>query len=70
MRAQIAVMVGLLLCSPVRADNAQVPERSDRLVTLARVWAEAKFFHPGLQTKNIDWDGALVAALELATKGR
>lgn len=37
--------------------------RTDRVLGLARVWAKAKFFHPHLAYKDIDWDGALVAAI-------
>lgn len=37
--------------------------RTDRLLGLARVWAKAKFFHPHLAYTDIDWDGALLAAL-------
>ncbi|HEX5061290.1 MAG TPA: S41 family peptidase [Kofleriaceae bacterium] len=61
MRALIAALV-VLLASPARAD-APLPDTPTRLMTLGRVWAEAKFFHPTLQTKDIDWDAALVAAI-------
>src|SRR5215471_4430526 len=37
--------------------------RVDRLAALGRVWGAAKFFHPYLAYKNIDWDGALIKAI-------
>lgn len=52
-----------------RADA--LPERTDRLIGLARVWAKVKFFHPYLAYKDLDWDAALVAAIprvEAATR--
>src|SRR5215475_1548692 len=35
----------------------------ERLAALGRVWGAAKFFHPYLAYKNIDWDGALIKAI-------
>jgi C-terminal processing protease CtpA/Prc len=49
------------IASSARAEP--VPAAGDRLVGLARVWAKAKFFHPYLAYKDIDWDAALVAAI-------
>lgn len=40
-----------------------LPDRTARLVAVARVWAHAKFFHPYLAYKDIDWDAALIAAI-------
>jgi C-terminal processing protease CtpA/Prc len=51
-----------LVASTARAQPA-FPDRVDRVVGLARVWAKVKFFHPYLAYKDIDWDGAFVAAL-------
>jgi C-terminal processing protease CtpA/Prc len=45
--------------SPPKLDSA----RTDRLVGLAKVWAAAKYFHPYLAYRDIDWDLALVAAI-------
>ena len=39
------------------------PATTERLAGLCRVWGAAKYFHPWLAYKNIDWDGALVAAI-------
>jgi len=35
----------------------------ERLAGLGRLWGAIKFFHPFLAYKEIDWDGALVAAI-------
>jgi hypothetical protein len=45
-----------------KADRPE-PDKLDRLAGLARVWAEAKFFHPAMFERAIDWDGALVKAI-------
>lgn len=37
--------------------------RIERLAGLCRVWGAAKFFHPYLAYKDIDWDAALVSAM-------
>jgi hypothetical protein len=34
-----------------------------RLITLFKLWGAVKFFHPYLAYRNIDWDGALIAAI-------
>lgn len=39
------------------------PDKTDRLVALAKTWAQVKFFHPAIATKDIDWDRALVTAI-------
>lgn len=39
------------------------PATIERLAGLCRVWGAAKYFHPWLAYKNIDWDGALIAAI-------
>ncbi|MEJ7597737.1 MAG: S41 family peptidase [Kofleriaceae bacterium] len=50
-----------------RAATAQpeepLPTATDRVIELGRAWARAKFFHPTLATRAIDWDAALVAAI-------
>jgi C-terminal processing protease CtpA/Prc len=57
-RRLIAVAV-LLLAATAFADDA----RTQRLETLGRVWAAAKYAHPSMMTGKIDWDGALVRAI-------
>lgn len=41
------------------SDNARV----ERLAGLAKLWAAAKYFHPYLAYREIDWDKALVEAI-------
>jgi len=54
------IAVALLLLAPaVLADDA----RTARLEKLCRVWAAAKYAHPAMMTRKIDWDGALVRAI-------
>ncbi|HEY0481984.1 MAG TPA: hypothetical protein VGD37_30910, partial [Kofleriaceae bacterium] len=43
--------------------TASEPGRADRLLGLARIWAEVKFFHPAMFQRAIDWDSALVKAI-------
>ena len=38
-------------------------QQVERLAALGRVWGAAKFFHPYLAYKDIDWDGALIKAI-------
>src|ERR671913_356976 len=45
--------------SRMAADGARV----ERLVGLAKVWSAAKYFHPALAYREIDWDRALVEAI-------
>jgi len=54
-------MVVLALGPRVRAEP--LPDPTERLMGLARVWGTAKVFHPYLAYKDIDWDAALVAAI-------
>jgi C-terminal processing protease CtpA/Prc len=53
------IAVVLLLASTAVADEA----RTQRLETLCRVWAAAKYAHPAMLTRHVDWDGALVRAI-------
>lgn len=66
----IAVAVALVMVAVVVAPPAAradvLPDRTDRVVGLARLWANAKFFHPYLAYKDIDWDAALIAAIPRA----
>ena len=45
--------------APSSTDNARV----ERLVGLAKLWAAAKYFHPYLAYREVDWDRALVEAI-------
>ncbi len=38
-------------------------QTQQRLITLFKLWGAVKFFHPYLAYRNIDWDGALIAAI-------
>ena len=59
---RLLIAVALLVSTAARAD-APLPDKTQRLVELGRVWANVKFFHPTVATKDIDWDAALVAAI-------
>lgn len=37
----------------------------ERLATLGRVWGTAKFFHPALAYREVDWDAALLETIPL-----
>jgi hypothetical protein len=52
----IAMLAGVAAAEPM-------PDRTARVVGAARVWAKAKFFHPYLAYKDLDWDAAFVKAL-------
>ena len=56
------VIVAIAVLASV-AEAQPMPDRTERLVGAARLWAKAKFFHPYLAYKDIDWDGAFVAAI-------
>jgi len=58
----VAVAMGVLAMAPL-ARAEPLPEPTERLMGLARVWGTAKVFHPYLAYKDIDWDAALVAAI-------
>ena len=48
--------------------SAQAPtaeaRRVERLVALCKLWGAIKYFHPYLADRDVDWDAALVAALQ------
>jgi C-terminal processing protease CtpA/Prc len=44
--------------------------QTERLAGLGRLWGAAKFFHPFLAYKELDWDGALVKAVPLVKAAR
>lgn len=54
--------VALLAAGTARAQPA-LPDRTERVVGAARLWAKVKFFHPYLAYRDLDWDAAFVAAL-------
>ena len=63
---------GLLLALLVpRAASAEEPsERTKHLAALGRLWGQVRFFHPALAYRNIDWDGAVIAAIPRVAAAR
>ncbi|HEX3763684.1 MAG TPA: hypothetical protein VHW23_33535 [Kofleriaceae bacterium] len=57
----LAVAVSRSAADPVK-DPSKI-DRLDRMLGLARIWAEVKFFHPAMFQRAIDWDGALIKAM-------
>lgn len=57
------------VCLDARARQTAAPATSpdaarvERLVGLAKLWAAAKYFHPYLAYREVDWDKALVEAI-------
>lgn len=45
---------------------AQTPEQIERLVTLGKVWGFLKYYHPGVATGPVNWDGVAVDAVTRA----
>jgi len=62
----VALLALLVLALAPRAHAEPLPDRTERVIGLGRVWAKVKFFHPYLAYKDIDWDGALAAAIPKA----
>ena len=59
-----ATIIALLVLAIAPRARAEVlPDGTERVIGLGRVWAKVKFFHPYLAYKDIDWDAALVAAI-------
>jgi hypothetical protein len=58
------VALAILACGVVHAEP--LPDRTDRVIGLARVWAKVKLFHPYLAYKDLDWDAPLIAAIPRA----
>ena len=56
-----AIVAVAILASSAHAQP--MPDRTERVVGAARLWAKAKFFHPYLAYRDIDWDAAFVRAL-------
>src|SRR5262249_39847044 len=65
-RRMAAIAACLVLANAPLAQAEPLPDATERVIALARVWAQAKFFHPYLAYKDIDWDAALVAAIPKA----
>jgi C-terminal processing protease CtpA/Prc len=59
----------LLLAAPFSGSSARAADakldarRTERLVSLCKVWGTVRYLHPYLAYKDIDWDAALIAAL-------
>ncbi|HEX8118496.1 MAG TPA: hypothetical protein VF521_14570, partial [Pyrinomonadaceae bacterium] len=71
----LALAVALsALCSQVRAQataqQADEAARVERLIGLAKVWGAAKYFHPSLAYREVDWDKALVEAIPKVNAAR
>ncbi len=71
MRMIVSLCVALILLSgdlfaADQIDSAAV--RVNRLAGLCRLWGAAKYFHPYLADKNIDWDSALIRTLPKANQ--
>jgi hypothetical protein len=60
----LAVAVCLATAAPARAEP--LPDQTERVLGLGRVWAKVKFYHPYLAYKDLDWDAALVGAIPKA----
>ena len=60
-----AVCILALLCAPVVAgQHAGRDDQPGRLVSLGRLWATIKYFHPGVSESTPgDWDAALLEAI-------
>ena len=57
----LTAAISLLNCASSRAQTAD--QRIQRLSDLAKVWGTAKFMHPYLAYKTVDWDKALIQAI-------
>ncbi|MBI2213965.1 MAG: hypothetical protein HYU52_09990 [Acidobacteria bacterium] len=68
MRISRAVSVlFLFLALPLRAAELT---HTEALVTLCKVWSTAKFLHPRLMVRELDWDGALLRAIPAAREAK
>ena len=65
--ARALILVGAVLAQTLAAPPSQTDACDaaccDRLAGLGRVWAAARYFHPWLAWREVDWDAALVAAI-------
>lgn len=58
----LVFVVALMLAPRMAAAD----DRVDRLVALGKVWGQARYFHPWMTTRAIDWDAPLLAAIPKA----
>ena len=76
MRISLPVFIILMLFTPqfVFPDDlpATVPDsvRIGRLAGLCELWGVAKYFHPYLAYKSIDWDEALIKTIPRINKAK
>jgi len=72
MKVIIAAILAVFVLAPVLAadEGALDSVHVERLVALGRLWAQAKYFHPYLAYREIDWDSALVQAIPLVLHSR
>ena len=63
---RVIVLALLLLMAPSLRAAEPLPERSERLAALGRVWGAVAFLHPWIWTRTVDWDSALLKALPRA----
>jgi hypothetical protein len=63
--APIAFVQGASVSSANIAASTTVQKATNiaRLAALARLWGEAKYFHPNLACRDIDWDRAPVETI-------
>lgn len=67
LQRRVATIVALLaIAIAPRARAEPLPDGTERVIGLGRVWAKVKFFHPYLAYKDLDSDAALVAAIPRA----
>ena len=58
-----AIVLAVAVWASTAGAEPAMPDRTERVVGAARLWAKARFFHPYLAYKDIDWDAAFVKAL-------
>jgi len=69
-RRAIRLLLPLLLVLPHAAFADEVPARTRRLVALGRLWGQVRIFHPWLAYRDLDWDGAVLAAIPRVAAAR
>lgn len=63
---KLLLLATLFAAAATAADSPRpmpLPSREERLSHLARLWGHVRYLHPASLYKDIDWDGALVAAI-------
>ena len=65
LRAQCLRCIVLASCclAPLQLGAAELDANDQRMVAVAKLWRDVKWFHPALARGDVDWDAALVAAL-------